>query len=751
MATLEYNNDITGNNQYQISDTEREYLTKHGETSVHLIISKIAQISSMYSEPYKKFCFQFDKWNEPVSILAGEWDEKVRDNQELAQMRTDNPKQFYSQMLRELKEFCTKEKVETSKGLKELCDEFKNDYADYLKRKPTFTSASHTILEENKLKNKQGKIANLLLESMSLDELSAIQIDFRKELLSILSAIGDTDDDSEKAIVRLINNVNDNEVDEVLNMLKQPNIINSDKPILNGLVDEVQDAILGFWGADNFKNFNKAIIRLISKSPTFKQKVKSDNLFYVSHGYTSIFMRAFEAALRADDYPIGTQRMDIELTDKANLLVQVEEVIGRKATSVGGVSQSSAGAIVTYDTSKSIWEPKPSVTLDPFEPVVYVNNNDLGMLADWTKGEEYTLPALFLHYADTKATNETIADASMAAIDLLGLATGYGELKLGVTGIRKFWVVADMLNSGVNLSANMTSLDDNPDVKPFLDFYNMATAASTVTRIVTSTKAANALDIKGVKLDDVDIDFAKKLNTFNSNDYAIDGFTDGQLSVFRRHFDKLNKEAAARGTHTNIETASKKALEKIDARLMRNVDKVASIPSTLKIEKNIIRGSSTEYSLAKKKLKEYIDGETYKIQQMNLPKGEQDIALKELQRRNKAYMEGKIGNINLSNSKIRVSGEDFTEKNIFTAYKVDKVGGINTVDSWLRNADTEYVMLSEIADQLGAVKGKVYPHITGEIKIVSELPYCVSCQGVIQDFSEMFPNVKIVLIDNLKY
>ncbi|NDV70040.1 hypothetical protein D0T66_14140 [Dysgonomonas sp. 25] len=114
-------------------------------------------------------------------------------------------------------------------------------------------------------------------------------------------------------------------------------------------------------------------------------------------------------------------------------------------------------------------------------------------------------------------------------------------------------------------------------------------------------------------------------------------------------------------------------------------------------------------------------------------------------------MEGKIGNINLSNSKIRVSGEDFTEKNIFTAYKVDKVGGINTVDSWLRNADTEYVMLSEIADQLGAVKGKVYPHITGEIKIVSELPYCVSCQGVIQDFSEMFPNVKIVLIDNLKY
>ncbi|WP_299010697.1 deaminase domain-containing protein [uncultured Tenacibaculum sp.] len=39
----------------------------------------------------------------------------------------------------------------------------------------------------------------------------------------------------------------------------------------------------------------------------------------------------------------------------------------------------------------------------------------------------------------------------------------------------------------------------------------------------------------------------------------------------------------------------------------------------------------------------------------------------------------------------------------------------------------------------------------GEIKLVSELPYCMSCQGVIQDFSTMFPNVKVILIDGLKY
>ena len=67
-----------------------------------------------------------------------------------------------------------------------------------------------------------------------------------------------------------------------------------------------------------------------------------------------------------------------------------------------------------------------------------------------------------------------------------------------------------------------------------------------------------------------------------------------------------------------------------------------------------------------------------------------------------------------------MSGGVFRGDNIFEAYKVDKLGGVNTTESWFRNADTEYVMLSEVARDLGAVKTGVYPDITGEIKLVSE-------------------------------
>ncbi|ATA91582.1 hypothetical protein CGC56_04995 [Capnocytophaga canimorsus] len=59
-------------------------------------------------------------------------------------------------------------------------------------------------------------------------------------------------------------------------------------------------------------------------------------------------------------------------------------------------------------------------------------------------------------------------------------------------------------------------------------------------------------------------------------------------------------------------------------------------------------------------------------------------------------------------------------------------------------------MLNKLAQDLGGKAGKTYPNITGEIKIISELPYCKSCTGVIQQFNEMFPNIKIILIDGVK-
>jgi hypothetical protein len=173
-----------------------------------------------------------------------------------------------------------------------------------------------------------------------------------------------------------------------------------------------------------------------------------------------------------------------------------------------------------------------------------------------------------------------------------------------------------------------------------------------------------------------------------------------------------------------------------------------SRPTRLVEGKNIYRASSQEYSLAKKSFKEYREGVIY--EKSKVLSGDELTAFKnEFGKRNAASIKGKIGN-DVYSGEVQLSGKKFTGEPIFDSYKVDKQGNIGTDGAWSREWDTEYVMLSEIAKSKGAVKGGRYPDVTGEITISSELPYCVSCQGVIQDFSDMFPNVNVILIDGLR-
>lgn len=74
------------------------------------------------------------------------------------------------------------------------------------------------------------------------------------------------------------------------------------------------------------------------------------------------------------------------------------------------------------------------------------------------------------------------------------------------------------------------------------------------------------------------------------------------------------------------------------------------------------------------------------------------------------------------------------------------------VGGWERYTDSEYKMLNQLATDLGAQPGVPYinSNVTGNMKIISERPYCASCQGVVQQFNEMFPNIEITLIDGVR-
>ncbi|WP_295213457.1 deaminase domain-containing protein [uncultured Chryseobacterium sp.] len=173
------------------------------------------------------------------------------------------------------------------------------------------------------------------------------------------------------------------------------------------------------------------------------------------------------------------------------------------------------------------------------------------------------------------------------------------------------------------------------------------------------------------------------------------------------------------------------------------------LPSKLVEDQNIYRGFNSDYSKAKRIFKEYRENKKYNLKK-EFSGDELALEVRRFEKRNLAYIEGEIDGFKFNSSDVVVSGNKYDGEVIFESYKVDKNGNINTDDAWSREFDTEYVELSKIANNLGAVKGRVYKNVKGEITIASELPYCISCQGVIQDFSIMFPNVKINLVDGIK-
>lgn len=97
--------------------------------------------------------------------------------------------------------------------------------------------------------------------------------------------------------------------------------------------------------------------------------------------------------------------------------------------------------------------------------------------------------------------------------------------------------------------------------------------------------------------------------------------------------------------------------------------------------------------------------------------------------------------------------EQFIERDLFNATDLSQIQWRIKGNKLSKEKVVEYLSSKEGREaikKLGAEKGKVYKDIIGELKIISERAYCPSCQGVIQQFNEMFPNIKLILIDNVK-
>ncbi len=81
------------------------------------------------------------------------------------------------------------------------------------------------------------------------------------------------------------------------------------------------------------------------------------------------------------------------------------------------------------------------------------------------------------------------------------------------------------------------------------------------------------------------------------------------------------------------------------------------------------------------------------------------------------------------------------EKSPFKTLDVNNKNIVNDEGAWSRSVDAEYKILSDIQKRLGNNF-----NATGEVKLYKRLIPCPSCEGVINQFQKMYPNIKVEII-----
>jgi hypothetical protein len=555
-AAYSYPNDVLANNQYRISEYETSYLGNHQEKSEHLLVSKISQIQSMYPDLFLKFCAHFDKWDNPVLLSKGEWDNKVVNDETLKTKWKSDPKAFYIEMLEALKAFI---------------DNKRNSLKDYIAEYDSKYNPAHPYAQIDLRNN-----ITSLINTLSASDLASVDAETRFKALSVEIGAGEGDEmreAKEQAIIKLLETTPGIDVDKMLsNMLDAALYTPSKTSSLKLLTKGIDDKIL-FVGNDNYKKFILTLVKLSYKSTNFQSKLNPEinDQYIFTHSYSSIYNRIYTSLLGSD----GQRKEDMSVSldkDGKNVVIEWRYIQGFSEQSALDLDPNPYAGSGTR--LEPIWSKTETYTLTPFDPVVYIKNNDLGMLVDFKfndkDGNILPVPAIALLYANDKAGNQTASDVVMLTADAVGLATGVGELATGVNGLRKVWAVSDMINSGINLTANGTGLANNTAVQPYLAAYDLITLLSIGGRIgghvatsaVKGAKDLNAFDVQSL---------AKEINntTFDISKVSTDN-----LANYKKLFTRAQKEAGIRNMD-NIEIT--KALAKLGS----SIDNVADATAAL--------------------------------------------------------------------------------------------------------------------------------------------------------------------------
>lgn len=471
-----------------------------------------------------------------------------------------------------------------------------------------------------------------------------------------------------------------------------------------------------YFGKDNFTRFAFELNRIVLLKNGIIQSEDGilisnpENLKPINQfvKYNFIWNKRYNKVFKGE--------VDYSITYPSISTIKIKEKICKEV-----VYESAHGIPVEYATK--FYENE--VVLNHFDlvSISYLSNPSFIDLCEYgdCSNQTFLASAGFIDYLLEKQDTKMKLEVLSRSLQTLSLAFGVGELLVAIrTGnlirglIGAYTIAGDIYSYVISSPAFIDYLqeaypDDHQSIRETLDMIGLLNGL---------TNAGVAIGYSAYNINQA-TKFIGEVEALEWNPAAIRRMTTPEVNALQTTREKLLAEmyVLRRNANTN------KIIED-EIRAYRDY-------RNLHIDK-AIRGTMEEWELARQTILEY----------RALGNGGGNFG----------YLEGNINGYSLNNLLDTVSGNrmfrsvssDFANEEpfIFTALTV----------TWSRNTDSEYRMLNKLALLLkpNAKLGEKYFEFTGTLKIISENAYCTSCQGIIQQFNNMFPEINIVLIDATK-
>ncbi len=373
------------------------------------------------------------------------------------------------------------------------------------------------------------------IDNLSDNEIKEISVDNKIIALSILTDWGVvTNDATEIEIIRLLKFTKDTDIEDLFDKLKEKSKTQEDEYILKRLVYKI-DNDHTWITEDNYLELIKTISTLALKSKKFKDAALaySDEEFInynINFYHRSFWDGVFETAALGSSFAYFECNPD---------------------TTTDWASDNSINIVIQNRFSCNLTEIPTTdpLEVDPFAPIWFVNKSSLSMLSDYNK-TPVLAPSVLAYYANDVGNTRNIIDGIETTIDVASLATGYGALVKGPSALRKAYIIADMLGSGVNLVLSSSSENLSPNAKAVLESLNVLTAIVAVGELGSGVKNLKTLFSKA-KLNTKPLPSKDQVNNF------LDKLLDDKVSPDEIAEIGVNKIEEAKGWLRQIEAEGK--------------------------------------------------------------------------------------------------------------------------------------------------------------------------------------------------